>query len=161
MSSPDEPERHLGKLVRVNTVVLPPIPIDFSKAPRAPGPRSRGKLIKLPGKIHWVPIDCSPRPKVWLEITVSFFAESDPATVEALTLTLIQAAHDAAPELGLTYDKGRSRVVGEDIVIALVPQHPAGVQERLSAVLEQLRKAAAQPGTMPVKRLDADLCTAA
>ena len=158
MSTPNKVP--LRKLILPSTM-LPPVVVDCSDAPRAPGPRPRGKLVSPPRHFLRVSIDCSPRPKVWMEITVSFTLGYDPATVESWTLKLIQAALDAAPELGLAYDKGRSRVVGEDTVIVLVPQHPAGAQERLSAVKEQLLKAATQPGTVPVKGIDVEICMAA
>jgi len=120
---------------------LPPVEIDCSGwAPQVP--QDAGRLVSLTRSLSPVEVDCSGwgNPAVWLELVVSFDDGADVANVQALTTKLIQAAHDAAPELGLTYDPSRSRVRGEDVVVALTPRNTAGAEDRLGSVIRRVRE---------------------
>lgn len=107
---------------------------------------STGELVNVARSVPPVVVECSTwnvAPAVWLELVVSFDDGTDVAGVEVLTTKLVQAAHDAAPELGLTYDPDRSRVSGEDVIVALTPRIVAGAEDRLGAVIRRVREVVA------------------
>ncbi|HEX4612919.1 MAG TPA: hypothetical protein VH092_32300 [Urbifossiella sp.] len=143
----------------------PPVVTDCSNwEPDIPADQwTYGRFVNLAQSHPPVVTDCSnwdPLP-VWLEIRVQFEAEADPAAVEALTVKMIHAAA-AAPELGLTYDLGRSRVDGEDVIVALTPTNPAGAQERLAAIVRAIEAALVESAAVEKPKLaDAQWCTAA
>lgn len=149
MSEPND--RPKVRLRRASTV-LPPVTVDCSHWPRAEGSRAR---VKLQSAAQHFPL---PDDK-WLEIRVRFEADAQPAAVEAVTVKLIEAVHATAPELGLTYNQSRSRVDGEDVVVALTPANPAGAKERLAALIRDIRAALADRNGAALT--DVRLCPAA
>ena len=84
-----------------------------------------------------VEADCSAwdaGPAMWLELVVTFQADTPPAQVMQHANRLIGLAHAAAPGLELAYDFARSRTEGDDVVIALTPRAGGAGREFESSV---------------------------
>jgi hypothetical protein len=83
-----------------------------------------------------------PTPTVWLELVVSFAADTPPAKVLEHTKRLVETAARLVPDLLLSYDLNRSRTEDGDIVIALKPRRVDGAAERLADVADVIRQEA-------------------
>jgi hypothetical protein len=128
----------IGKLVGV-AQSIPPVVVDCSHWERAAGPRSQGKFVGVAEKLPPVEGIFVPAPPAWLELVVSFDQSTPPARAIEHTNRLIVAAARAAPELGLFYDAGRSRVEQDNVVIALSPTRTGDVEKRLNEVAAALQ----------------------
>jgi len=142
-------------------VTRPAIDVDCSKwVDTTGGGWTFGSFVTKNQTRDAVAVECSnwaAEPAMWLELVVSFGVDADLTAVETVTLKLIQAAHDAAPELGLTYDVARSKVVNGDVVIALTPKNPAGAEGRLLDVIRQFRAALASGNGAKLELVGASL----
>lgn len=142
---PNRDDETEGRFV-TRAVTRPAVEVDCSKWVDASAGWTFGEFVTKSEIRPAVEVDCrdwAAEPAVWLELVVSFGAAADLAAVEALTLKLIRAAHEAAPELGLTYDTARSKVTDGDVVIALTPNNPAGAEARIGDVIRRIREALA------------------
>jgi hypothetical protein len=74
-------------------------------------------------------------PAVWLELVVTFEPHTPPGQVMGHVNRLLAVLDAAAPDLGLAYDVHRSRSEGEQVILALTPRNPSGVEQRLRDIL--------------------------
>lgn len=105
-----------------------------------------GDFVTKPSTRPGAEVDCSgwdAGSAVWLELVVSFGGGADATRVQSLTTKLVQAARDAAPELGLAYDPARSGARGGAVVVALTPRDAAGTEDHLGRVIRRVREAVA------------------
>lgn len=137
MSNPNN--RSSGKFVRLGKSI-PTVDVDCSNWARSAGPRSRGKFVGVAQHLPPTDGDFVSSSPAWLELLLSFEENTQPARAIEHANRLIVAASRVAPELGLFYDAGRSRVEQDNIVIALTPTRTGDVEKRLNEVAAVLQR---------------------
>ena len=128
-------------------VTRPPIVVDCSKwVDTSDGTWTFGNFVTPKATREPIIVDCSTWNRdsaVWLELVVSFDADTKPLEVVKHTDALVAAASAAVPDLGLTYDSDRTRAEGDSVVLSLKPRDAAGAAERLAEAADVIRKATA------------------